>query len=242
MISFKSMTKRNKIIKHLQRYKDIYTLCVSIIAAVSTLICSLISIGVLRNQITMQKNLNQPIFSVYTTIDCDKENEDDFKGTEYLFVENNGQKYISSHVEETVFFSLEKNFKGTRTKVIVEIPDYFFVGYTNSSQQSSIVYKGEGIGSNRLYNKLYNEAINDLENEFTLYSIEKIFLVRVAYTDIYNEEHVKYYKDNQEINKDEYKSIFALSKSNNKTVYRVDLITYQTMKELLRQQEQSKKN
>jgi len=231
------MTKTKKIIKHLQRYKDVYTLCVSIIAAVSTLICSLISIGVLRNQIEMQKNLNQPIFSVYTEIVRDKENEDEIKGTEYLFVENNGQKYTSSTVDETVFFSLEKYFKGRKTKVIVEIPDYFFVGHPNSSQKSSIVYMGEGIGSNRFYYRLQNEAINDHENEFTFYSIEKIILVKVTYTDIYKEDHVKYYNKNQEIKQDEYQSIFALSKSNNKIVYRVDQITYQTMKKLLKKEE-----
>ena len=80
------------IIKHLQKYKDLYALVVAILAAVSTLICSLISIGVLRNQMNLQKNLNQPIFSVYTSKVCDKENEDEILGTEYLYIENNGQK------------------------------------------------------------------------------------------------------------------------------------------------------
>ena len=229
------MIKRKKIVKHLQRYKDIYTLCVSIIAAVSTFICSLISIGVLRNQIVMQKNLNQPIFSVYTTIACDKK-EDNIKGTEYLFVENNGQKYVVCNVEEKVFFSLEKNdYKGTISKVFVEIPDYFFVGHPTSSQQSSIVYMGEGVSSNRYFGELYTATLN------TEYVIRKVFLVKISYTDIYNEKHVKYYNNNKEIEKNEYDRIIELSELNNEYAYRIDEITLQTMIDLMKQQEESNK-
>ena len=229
------MTKRKKLVKHLQRYKDIYTLCVSIIAAVSTFICSLISIGVLRNQNIMQSNMNQPIFSVYTAIACDKK-EDDIKGTEYLFVENNGQKYVKCDVDEKVFFSLEKDdSNGTNTKVIVEIPDYFFVGHPTSSQQSSVVYMGEGLGSNRYFGELYRATLN------TEYMIRKIILVKISYTDIYNEKHVKYYNKNGEIEKNEYDNIVAMSEVNNGSIYRIDQITFQKMKELLQRQEESKK-
>ena len=218
----------------------IITLLVSIIAAVTTFICSLFNIQALRAQVDllneqniMQKNMNQPIFSVYTAISCDK-TEDEIKGNEYLFVENNGEKYVKCNVDEKVFFSLEKDdSKGTNTKVIVEIPDYFFVGHPTSSQQSSVVYMGEGLGSNRYFGELYRATLN------TEYMIRKIILVKISYTDIYNEQHVKYYNKNEEIEKNEYDSIIALSELNNEYVYRINEITFQKMKELLRIQEES---
>lgn len=201
--------------------------------------------NIYREQNLLQQKLNQPFFSLYTEVSLDNENKDSIRGNETLYVENYGQKYSFIHINNNVFFTLgyKSDPDTDSSAVYVHIYDYFFRTSYNNDHNTSEVYRSHGEGANRKFGELYDAAIKDSENSSNYFFLNKVILVKISYDDVYDEHHDVFYKfsngDLKKIQSTDYDDIISKG-INNKLGYSLEEISYQTMKELMKQQEDSK--
>lgn len=183
-------------------------------------------------QANYEKQENQPIFHFEVVQMLDP--AESFYKTDYLYLYNKGATPRSPYdIKVSSFFRLTYSKQGEYSAIRIEIPDYFAIS-SNGGDEKNVIYKAYTIGNNSIYHKIYQSSIFDTERGEGFYSIEKERLVKISYTDVYNEPHILYYNDQVEISKNDYDSFWSKEGSIKYVgIRRLNEIRYTDMKKQL---------
>lgn len=204
------------MIDYLTNNKDWLTLVVSIVVGVATIIATGVNAWLVykqneiyQEQTRLQVSQNQPVFSFSTQLEQDL--DDGKYGTEILAIRNVGQTTSQPcQVKTNVYFKITKAAGGERDSLYFQIEDYFNV-VSNGDTGESEVYYAKGLGSNRKYAELYYAAVEASKKDESncYFFVDKFILTKIEYSDIYNNEQVRYYMDKAEISKEKYDDIVS---------------------------------
>lgn len=194
-------------IDFLQVNKDVIGLLVSIVIGIATIITSVVSITIMKQQSRlaeeqneMQKLQNQPIFDICV---YQQQDSDDGKyGTDILEIRNIGEKMTSCEVTANVFFAISYHYLNTRDTIYAEVKDYFMAAVHNGNDKG-LVEKRWCPGNNRVFCEGYDASMKDSKDGI-YYFYDKIVLVKIEYTDVLREKHTIYFKRGKEISESEY--------------------------------------
>lgn len=113
----------------------------------------------------------------------------------------------------------------------VLVNDYFCFTYRGNTGDEE-VYNSRTQGNNGFFYELYMEALNDRKEKDTYYSIDKVLLLKICYTDIHNKKHERCYRFSREIDKEEYYSIYSKGSTIEHSFTLAD-ISYPKLKKIL---------
>ena len=201
------------IFEFISKNHDVLSVCVSIIVGFATIITSIATIIVAKNQSKlseiqnqMQNRINQPIFEVRTYQTQD--GNDGKYGTEFLEVNNVGANIVSCAVDPTAFFILSRIENGQKNSLYMKIEDYFYASSHDSENEKNI-HRSFCPGNNRVFCEGYMAAVEDSKGSDVLYFFDKTILIKVEYKDIFGANHIVYYQDKREIDEEAYKYYFS---------------------------------
>lgn len=195
------------IIDFLQVNKDVIGLLVSIVIGIASILTSVVSITIMKQQSRlaeeqneMQKLQNQPIFDICV---YQQQDSDDGKyGTDILEIRNIGEKMTSCEITTNVYFAISYHNQNTRDTIYAEVKDYFMVAVHNGNDKV-LVEKRWCAGNNRVFCEGYDASMKD-SKDGVYYFYDKIVLIKIEYTDILREKHTLYFKHGKEIKESEY--------------------------------------
>lgn len=186
----------------------------TIAVGLSTIISVSISSYVMLSQIKAQKKEHQPIFTINYMMS--KTDSSEIYDVENFIVENIGEQMLSpAKIDFRTY--IETKYYNTNEYLTAYYPLTYY--YNASACSGNLVGEimmtlgNEYIQNNlKLYN-LYKEALEYSNNCDTMFlSIKKIDLFVISYVDIYGENQVCYYCNNNLISQKTYDSIIQESK------------------------------
>lgn len=202
------------MIQYLTDNKDWLTLVVSIVVGFCTVVATGVNAylvyrqnEIYREQKSLQEKQNQPVFSISTHLEQDL--DDGKYGTEIVTIHNVG--YTTSqpcNVKVKAFIKITKAEGAERDSLYFPIEDYFNVASNGDTGDNEVFY-AKGSGSNRKYSEIYYAAIeaSNAVKPNCYYFIDKVLLTKVEYSDIYQKEHILYYRDNETISQETYEDL-----------------------------------
>lgn len=221
----------------LQENKEVIGLLVSMVIGIATIITSVVSITIMKQQSRlaeeqneMQKLQNQPIFDI--SIYQQQDSDDGKYGTDILEIRNIGEKMTSCEVTTNVYFAISYHNLNTRDTIYAEVKDYFMATVHNSND-NGLVEKRWCPGNNRIFCEGYDASMKD-SKDGTYYFYDKIVLVKIEYMDVLREKHTVYFKRGKEIDATEYSHYLNASKQVfGYEFYSLNSVDYHHLKALL---------
>lgn len=182
----------------------------AIIVSLFSLYFSIRQTNLQKGQFDSQKKENQPIFQVESRIA--RHNQDEGVDTDILVVSNIGTAPSSiDSIETKTFVEIRYLNYPSRKTIYIPIFGYYFYS-TDRQQLTGEILINKTIGNVTDYCSLYYKCIDNSKNPI-YYLCDLIKFVIIHYTDIYNEKHVVYFKNEKKCSKDDYDDIENKSKA-----------------------------
>lgn len=202
----------NSVLDFILKNKEIIALLVSIVVGITTVVTSCVSITVMRRQAElaeeqnrMQKQQNQPVFEI--DVYQQQDSDDGIYGTDILEIRNIGERMTTCKISTSVFFALSYHDLNVQDTLYAEVQDYFMFTVHNGNDRG-LVEKRWNPSNNRIFCKGYDASIKD-SKDGVYYFYDKIVLIKIEYKDIHRDDHVVYFKSDNEIEVSEYNSYFS---------------------------------
>jgi hypothetical protein len=160
-----------------------------------------------KRQADMQQNASQPVFRI--AFPLYKLNGTEEYDTEVVEVFNDGNILKSFNCKVETFYHLKHTAPRINENYYVPIIGYHFAQGRFTSLSGKLM-EGYLTNNHTHFIRLYDEAmVKSKGNVF--YSIYKITIIKINYVDINNDKYTVYFKNRDEISKEEYDSIKDLA-------------------------------
>lgn len=178
----------------------------SIIVGVAGIIFSKNQLKISKQQLKIQEKEVQPVLRVTFSLKKDEGSE---KYTdEYVKIFNDGKPAQFSDFQidtyyRIIYSSTSKNIYNK--EYYIKVNGFYFAQHSTQNLTGELLHCGIA-NNNAEYARLYFEALgHSINGEY--YFTERYSLIKIAYKDINNENHIVYFKDRFPITEEEYNEL-----------------------------------
>lgn len=187
-------------------FSSVFVGIASIVVGVAGIIFSNTQLKISKQQLILQKQETQPVFRIVFSLkkddDCEKYTD------EYITIYNDGNPVKSFNSEihtyyKIIYSSTSKNIYNK--EYYIKVNGFYFAQHSTQNLTGELLHGGIA-NNNAEYARLYFEALGHSKNG-EYYFTERYSLIKIAYKDINNENHIVYFKDRFPITEEEYNEL-----------------------------------
>ncbi|MFR9542572.1 MAG: hypothetical protein SNH27_11010 [Rikenellaceae bacterium] len=221
----------NKLNNWLLKNKDVISLYITALIGVASIVVGCVSISVMRGQIKMQDQDDQPIFRIETEYYIPKGSSS--YDTEYLHIYNDGEPVIHyNYVRHATILHIQITESVNNTIEDDVLIANFYDTTFNTNNLTGKISTSFKENNNANYYNLHLETINKTRGD-NYYFISRFNLIEISYLDKHNNTQVVYYADNRKIDKKHY-DIFPHKVNNQRKFCDINTVTLDDIIEIVK--------
>lgn len=187
-------------------FSSVFVGIASIIVGEAGIVFTNLQLKISKQQLILQKQETQPVFRIVFSLNKD-ENSGKYTD-EYISIYNDGKPIKSFNSEihtyyKIIYTSMDNNIYNE--EYYIKVNGFYLLKHTTQNLTGELLYGGIA-NNNAEYARLYFEA-SDCSKNGEYYFTERYSLIKIAYKDINNENHIVYFKDRFPIIEEEYNEL-----------------------------------